>query len=90
MRYWLLLLCGCATGVDTGGVLPLVESVYECALPDNTVIEVCYDRGVSSLEAHLEADCAPTSRHVGWCQYCCGDCSRGCNAEQGCYCPEWL
>ena len=61
--------------------------VYECA---GAAVEVCA-LDVTPLE-EVEAvygECVPTTRHEGLCWHCCGEgCTIGCNAYEGCFCPE--
>lgn len=94
-----LLLAGCQSCREIGGGagldLPFLDVVYECAAIDGTgrVVELCYDGGATELGRQLADEpggmwtCEPTSRHLGPCWYHC-DAGRGCNAFDGCYCPE--
>jgi hypothetical protein len=85
-------------GGGTGLDLPFLAVVYECQCERDdvpSVLEVCWDDDAGELELAIATDdslvisatCRPTSRHLGPCNYCCGDgCGRGCNAFNGCYC----
>lgn len=96
-----IALAGCQSCREIGGGagldLPYFDVVYECEAVDGTgrVVELCYDGGATELGEALADEpgglwtCEPTPRHFGPCIYCCGpSCGRGCNAFQGCYCPE--
>lgn len=93
MRYLLLLLLSACivelvTG-DTAGV------VYECAAPDGSVIEWCSILSADELSDDSGRFCMPTDRLwprftnavSNGCVYSCEP-HKGCNAKQGCYCPE--
>lgn len=87
---------GCGAAADAGGAVTewiacptdLIDcgQVFVCG-----VSEICVDdtdEALAAAELDLGA-CEPTGRHQGLCRFCCGpDCGRGCNAFQGCHCPD--
>ena len=96
-----VLLAGCQScrelGGGTGLDLPWFDVVYECEAADGSgrVLELCFDGEAVELGEALGDEpggmwtCDPTPRHLGPCIHCCGpDCGRGCNALNGCFCPE--
>jgi hypothetical protein len=81
-----MLTLGCdAVTENSAEWIPLVDSVYECSTADGP-IEVCFDGSEVGLETRINADCWPTSRHIGWCFHECPTPESGCNASHGCYC----
>jgi hypothetical protein len=84
--------CGGGTGCD----LPGYGVVYRCEADQGMVFEFCFDGSADQLELgmaearYVAPVCRPTPRHLGPCEYCCGgDCGRGCNAFQGCFCTSY-
>lgn len=89
MRFLVALVAACGLQ-DVGGgsgftLFGIFDEVYQCT-SSASVVEVCWDRDVSTLEDDLDATCEPTPRHLGTCIYSCSS-KRGCNALNGCYCP---
>ncbi len=83
-------------GAAHGEILCLIHSdvcgdVYLCDMPaDNELghVEVCVQRdtAIETVEAEL-GECKPTSRHQGLCYWHCDE-GAGCNAFNGCWCPD--
>lgn len=72
-------------------------TVYECAAPNGTTVEVCYlDDSADELGRLLGRTCDDPSRRWPWfvnklnlgCAYDCPPPHIGCNAKNGCYCPQ--
>ena len=72
-------------------------TVYECAAPNGTTVEVCYlDDSADELGELLGRTCGEPSRRWPWfankfnlgCTYQCPPPHLGCNALNGCYCPQ--
>lgn len=95
----IMVLTGCGVqnvGAGAGIDLPFFDLVYECDTGSGDWyerVELCWDSDAAELEYSL-ADwrpqpivCRPTSRHAGPCIYRCPS-ERGCNAFNGCWCPE--
>lgn len=71
--------------------------VYECtgttAMNQLGFEEVCVvqfgDYADLTLAEQMYGGCVPTPRHEGLCWWCCGPgCTSGCNAYNGCFCPN--
>ncbi len=83
-------------GAAHGEVLCLIHpevcgDVYLCAaeaVNDLGHVEICVQRdtNLEDVEA-VFGECKPTPRHVGLCYWHC-DAGAGCNAFNGCWCPE--
>lgn len=93
-----LALAGCGlqdigggTGFDFFG---LTDEVYQCDAGSSVTVEFCYDGDPADISNELDQDrggswsCYPTPRHLGACLYSCDSGHRGCNALDGCWCPQ--
>ena len=72
-------------------------TVYECTLEDGRTVEFCYlDDSADELSDLTGGTCGGTDRT--WpqitnalglgCTYACPHPGPGCNAKQGCFCPQ--
>ena len=87
---FVMLICACGLQeIDRGAnaTLPAFGNVFVCDLTIGQVGLCWKDDDVTELEDALNATCYPTQRHAGPCIYQCPS-ARGCNALDGCYCPE--
>jgi hypothetical protein len=85
------LLAGCTDEIahGTAGWVPIADQVYECAVGDGVTVEVCWAGEGATLARGIGAEeCHNTPRHIGWCLHSCPPPESGCNAFNGCWCPE--
>lgn len=95
-----LALAGCGLQDIGGGAgftfFGLTDEVYQCDAEDGTgrTVEFCYDGDPTDISEGLADEpgglwsCYPTPRHLGACLYSCEPGHRGCNALNGCWCPQ--